>query len=209
MLGQQKRTCDSRGEWMKTRKCKSCKTEFTPARPMQQVCSTECAFAAVKAISEKQKRREAIKDRLSARKRLDAMQTLPELVKKAQTAFNAFIRARDEGKPCISCGVSTETGFLGGGSDAGHYRSVGSAWHLRFDEFNCHTQCKRCNRYLSGNVVEYRRGLIERIGLAEVERIEADQTAKKYTRDFLIQLANEYRAKTKVLQQQRSKDARK
>lgn len=190
---------------MKSRKCKSCKTEFIPTRSMQKVCSPECAFALVKAKTEKDKRKEAIKDRLSVRKRLDAMQTLSQLKKKAQTAFNAFVRVRDEGKPCISCGIQLTESGIGGGVDCGHFRSVGSAPHLRFEETNAHAQCKRCNRYLSGNAIEYRKGLIERIGLAEVERIEADQTVRKYTREFLIELANEYRAKIKVLQQQRRK----
>lgn len=192
---------------MKSRKCKSCKTEFIPTRSMQKVCSPECAYFVVKAKAEQDRRKEAIKDRLSVRKRLDAMQTLPQLKKKAQTAFNAFVRVRDEGKPCISCGIKLTENGIGGGVDCGHFRSVGSAPNLRFEENNAHAQCKRCNRYLSGNVIEYRKGLIQRIGLAEVERIEANQTVKKYTRDFLIQLASEYRAKTKVLQQQRSKNA--
>lgn len=191
---------------MKSRKCKSCKAEFTPTRPMQKVCSPECAYTLVKAKAEQDRRKEAIKDRLSVRKRLGAMQTLPQLKKKAQTAFNAFVRVRDEGKSCISCGIQLTESGVGGWVDCGHFRSVGSAPHLRFDENNAHAQCKRCNRYLSGNAIEYRKGLIERIGLAEVERIEADQTVKKYTREFLIQLASEYRAKTKVLQQRRRKN---
>jgi hypothetical protein len=157
----------------------------------------------VKEKAEQVRRKEAIKDRLSVRKRLDAMQTLPQLVKRAQTAFNSFIRARDFGKPCISCGIELTQSGIGGGVDCGHFRSVGSAPNLRFEENNAHAQCKRCNRYLGGNAIEYRKRLIERIGLAEVERIEADQTVRKYTRDFLIQLASEYRAKRKVLQQQR------
>ena len=194
---------------MKSRKCKCCKTEFTPIRPMQKVCSPECAYTLVKEKAEQARRKEAIKDRLSVRKRLDAMQTLPQLVKRAQTAFNSFIRARDFGKPCISCGIELTESGIGGRVDCGHFRSVGSAPNLRFEENNAHSQCKRCNRYLGGNAIEYRKRLIERIGLAEVERIEADQTVRKYTRDFLIQLASEYRAKTKVLQQQRSKNASK
>ena len=188
---------------MRSRKCKSCKTEFTPTRPMQKVCSPECAYTLVKEKAEQVRRKEAIKDRLSVRKRLDAMQTLPQLVKRAQTAFNSFIRARDFGKTCISCGIELTQSGIGGRVDCGHFRSVGSAPNLRFEENNAHAQCKRCNRYLGGNAIEYRKRLIERIGLAEVERIEADQTVRKYTRDFLIQLASEYRAKTKVLQQQR------
>jgi hypothetical protein len=112
-------------------------------------------------------------------------------VKKAQTAFNGFIRARDSGKPCISCGrpLSDQPNTY----DAGHYRSVGSAPHMRFVEDNAHGQCKKCNMYMSGNHTEYRKGLIERIGVRSVELIEADNTLRKYTREALIELAKHYR----------------
>ena len=83
--------------------------------------------------------------------------------------------------------------------DAGHYRSRGSAPHLRFDERNCHAQAKRENRYLSGNVVDYRVGLIARIGLEEVESLEADQTPKKYTIAELKAIKAHYVAKLKEM----------
>lgn len=37
--------------------------------------------------------------------RKKALLTRGDYIKKAQTAFNAFIRERDEGKPCPSCGT--------------------------------------------------------------------------------------------------------
>jgi hypothetical protein len=129
------------------------------------------------------------------------METYPELVKKAQTAFNGFIRARDAGKPCICCGkpLGTEPNTF----DAGHYRSVGSAPHMRFVEENVHGQSKHCNNYLAGNAVEYRKGLIARIGLEEVERIESDQTLRKYTREGLIELAKHYREAARKLMKEK------
>ena len=131
-------------------------------------------------------------DKKETKRKLDAMQTRPQLLKKAQTAFNAYIRARDKGKPCISCDKP-----LDGGAntfDAGHYRSVGSAPHMRFVEDNCHGQCKHCNNYLAGNHVEYRKRLVERIGLQAVEIIESDNTVRKYSHEGLIELAKHYRA---------------
>jgi hypothetical protein len=85
--------------------------------------------------------------------------------------------------------------------DAGHYRSVGSAPHLRFDEKNCHAQKKYCNNYLAGNHVAYRAGLIQRIGLREVELLEADQCIRKYTREGLIELAKHYNAAARTLKE--------
>ncbi|WP_287278852.1 recombination protein NinG, partial [Ralstonia sp.] len=112
-----------------------------------------------------------------------------------QQAFNSYIRARDAGKPCISCGrpLSTQPNTY----DCGHYRSIGSAPHMRFAEDNAHGQCKHCNNHLSGNHVAYRQGLIERLGLRAVELIEADKTLRKYTHAGLVELARQYREKAR------------
>jgi hypothetical protein len=179
------------------KKCKVCKTEFTPARPMQNWCSLDCAVKLANQAVEKKKAKEAQEDRKKTREKLDAMRTKPQLVKVAQTAFNAFVRARDADKPCISCGKppSTETNQ----TDAGHFRSVGSAPHMRFVEDNIHGQCKHCNQYLAGNVLAYRKGLIERIGLTRVEQIESDQTVRKYTKEGLQEIAKHYNAETRRL----------
>ena len=69
---------------------------------------------------------------------------------------------------------------------------------MRFVESNCHRQLKRCNRYGAGRAVDYRIGLIARIGLAAVEAIESDQTLRKYTSDDLRAIRDEYRARLKA-----------
>lgn len=182
---------------MKPAKCKVCNSEFIKRSPFQKWCSVECgAVLAVEALTKKKARQQAA-ERKQTREKLKAMETYPQLVKKAQTAFNAFIRARDAGKPCICCGrpLGTEPNTF----DAGHYRSVGSAPHMRFVEDNCHGQTKYCNNHLSGNHVEYRKGLIERIGIERVEQLERDQTIRKYTREGLIELAKHYRDQARRL----------
>ena len=159
-----------------------------------------CALELSKTIQKKIIAKEAQEDRKKTREKLDAMRTKPQLVKVAQTAFNAFVRARDADKPCISCGKppSTESNQ----TDAGHFRSVGSAPHMRFVEDNCHGQCKHCNQYLAGNVLAYRKGLIERIGLERVEQIESDQTVRKYTKEGLQELARHYNSETRRLKKE-------
>jgi Bacteriophage Lambda NinG protein len=181
----------------KPAKCKVCQCAYTKIRPMQKVCSPMCALELSKTIQKKIIAKKAQEDRKKTREKLDAMRTKPQLVKVAQTAFNAFVRARDADKPCISCGKppSTETNQ----TDAGHFRSVGSAPHMRFVEDNCHGQCKHCNQYLAGNVLAYRKGLIERIGLERVEQIESDQTVRKYTKEGLQEIAKHYNAETRRL----------
>jgi hypothetical protein len=179
--------------------CKVCRCEYVKARPLQKVCGLECAKSAAEKLNATKKAKEAAQDRQQTRQKLDAMKTRPELVQKAQTEFNAFVRARDTGKPCISCGAPLQAAQIGGAFDCGHYRSVGSAPHMRFVEDNAHGQCKHCNRHLAGNHVAYRAGLIQRIGLHAVELIEADQTLRKYTREGLIEIARHYREETRKL----------
>ena len=161
---------------------------------MQSVCGPACAMKVARKVVQK-------KDKQQTKIKLDAMQTKPQLVKRAQTAFNAYIRARDAGKPCISCDKP-----LDGGPntfDAGHYRSVGSAPHTRFVEDNVHGQCKKCNCHLSGNAVEYRKRLMERIGLERLEQLESDNVLRKYTKEGLEQISKHYRAEARRLAKER------
>ena len=150
----------------------------------------------------KRVKEEVIKD-LADRKVLkakkEALKTARDWTKEAQVAFNSFIRARDKDKPCICCGQPLSSGSIGGEFDCGHYRSVGSAPHLRFDERNAHGQRKQCNRYGAGRAVDYRIGLIRRIGVVSVESLEADQTPKKYSIEDLKAIKALYVAKLKEL----------
>jgi hypothetical protein len=177
----------------RTKACAVCLKAFTPARPMQAVCSPRCAHRKVRAD------KTAERARVKERKR--ALETIPELIKVAQRAFNEYIRNRDRSLPCVCCGHPLGEGDVGGAFDAGHYRSTGSASHLRFDERNCHAQRKACNRYGAGRAVDYRAGLIQRIGLEAVEALEADNTPHKWDRDELREIAAKYRQKLKELKE--------
>lgn len=188
---------------MKQHKCKVCKTEFVKTRPLQKVCTPACALTLAREVAAKKEAKAKAADRKATREKLDAMRTKPQLVRLAQTAFNTFIRARDAGKSCISCGTPLPAEKVGGAFDCGHYRSVGSAPHMRFVEDNAHGQCKHCNNHLAGNHVTYRQGLIARIGLPAVEAIEADQTLRKYTKEGLVEIARQYRARARALTKSR------
>lgn len=186
-------------------RCAHCRAKFTPERP-SQIVHVECVEAWTEAQAAKRERAEAKAVRAAAkveragiRARREAIKTLPELHREAQAAFNAFVRARDAGKPCICCGLPLSAGDVGGKYDCGHYRSVGSAPHLRYDERNAHGQRKQCNRWGAGRAVDYRLGLIGRIGLEAVEALEAQNAPHKWTREELIAIRDEYRSKLKQL----------
>ena len=177
------------------RNCTVCGKEFEPVfNTFQAVCGRRCAGQVGKIKRKAQAR--------TLRDRKEAMKTLPDLKKEAQIAFNAYIRYRDRGKPCICCGKfpAGEEALTGGSTDAGHYRSRGSCPELAFDERNCHLQLARCNRF-GWDVASYRAELIRRIGLAEVESLEGYHPPKKYTRSDMKAIRDTYRQKLKALQQ--------
>lgn len=185
---------------VKQKTCKACGDKFTPSfNSTQVVCSIKCAQAHAPANHEKARKAIAQRERREIKVRKEKLKSRGDYLREAQQAFNAFIRMRDQlaGHVCISSGRPLD--WNGNAVDAGHYRSVGAAPHLRFDERNVHAQSKQDNRYLSGNATDYRIGLIRRIGLAEVEDLERDQSVRKYTIDDLKEIAAQYRAKLKAL----------
>ena len=189
-------------------RCAHCKQKFIPDRP-SQIVHLECVEAWALAQAAKREREEAKKARMAAgveraetKRRKDSVKTIPQLIREAQTSFNAFVRARDAGLPCICCGrTGTSVDGLGShGWDCGHYRSTGSASHLRFNEDNAHRQLVHCNRYGAGRAVDYRIGLIARIGLARVEALESNNHVHKWTADELRGIKATYQAKLKELE---------
>ena len=150
-------------------------------------CSPECALEFAKQEREKANRKDY-------RERKELMKSRSQWLKEAQAVFNQFIRERDKNLPCISCGR-----FHQGSYDAGHYRSVGAAPELRFNEFNVARQCVPCNQHKSGNIVEYRINLVKKIGQDKVEWLEGKHEPKKYTIEDAKRIKSEYKDKLKGL----------
>jgi len=183
-------------------RCPHCRAKLDPGQRIHPSCIEPWAAAQeakAQRAQAKAQRMAAKAERAETRRRKEAIKTLPMLKAEAQTAFNAFIRARDADKPCICCGLPLAAGDVGGAYDCGHYRSVGSAPHLRYDERNAHAQRKQCNRWGAGRAVDYRLGLIARIGLEAVEALEADNAVRRWTREELVAIRDEYRAKLKEM----------
>ena len=185
---------------MKPKKCKLCKNEFMPRLPIQPYCGPGCALEVV--YKAKRKKLEQAKKEYSkeTRRRKNKLKTRADYIKDLQVVFNTYIRTRDHDKPCISCGCASVSDHLTGGSwDCGHYRSVGSTPELRFEPLNAHKQCKKCNRDLSGNIVEYRGKLIDRIGQSSLDWVEGPHKPLKLTIDDAKELIKTYRIKIKEL----------
>lgn len=170
----------------KTKSCKVCKVKFTPRASTQVVCSWQCSLAYTS--KEKVKR-----ERKDYREKKEALKTRREWLNEAQVVFNRYIRERDVDLPCISCGRVANSW------DAGHYRSVGAAPQLRFNEDNVHKQCVHCNQHKSGNAIEYRIGLVKRIGTEKVEMLESCNEPVKWTIDDAKQIKSVYNQKLKLI----------
>lgn len=182
---------------LKPRKCAACRDVFTPARSMQKVCGPLCAVAWAQKLATQKAARAKREERKSIRERLEKAKTRGKHLRELQAAFNAWIRARDAGKPCISCGR-----FHQGQWHAGHYRSVGSEPALRFEPDNVHLQCQPCNTHLSGNLIAYRVNLITKIGLARVEWLEGAHEPKKYTIAEIQGMKAFYRAEVRRMKKE-------
>ncbi len=174
--------------------CRQCKKEFEPTRPLQSVCSPECALLVAMKKTQQEMLRKASAERQDALKRRKAMRSMSELRKRAQEAFNAYIRERDLGEACIACGR-----FHDGQWHAGHYLTTAAHPELRYEPKNCHKSCSPCNLHLSGNLLEYRKGLIRRYGIELVEWLEGPHEPKHYSRDDLIAEEAKWKAERKAL----------
>ena len=186
-----------------TRRCKysQCQNELPPARQCttflgkKGLCSDDCAVAYGLEAAQKAADRKKKKEVRQAKERL---KTRSDYARDAQRDFNAYIRERDHNKPCISCGRQHQ-----GQYHAGHYRTVGANPELRFEELNCHKQCAPCNNHKSGNIVEYRINLVQRIGQDALDWLEGPHEPKKYTIDELKDIAKRYRQKARELKRKR------
>jgi hypothetical protein len=163
--------------------------------PLGFMCSMDCVVEhgkkGARVASDKRKKQTLVK--LKAE-----LKTASQWRTEAQAAFNAYVRYRDRDLPCISCHSAGSHEGIGGYWDAGHYRSRGAAKHMAFNLHNCHKQCHKCNRYLSGNVVEYRIRLIKRIGLDKVEALEHNNDTVKHDITYLKRVKSIFTRKLRI-----------
>lgn len=145
---------------IKPRRCKICNEVFTPNRPLVPVCTPKCAIEYSNRLkfNKAKKEKKVLKEKLKTHK---------DYLNELQKIFNTYIRERDKGKPCVSCGCDLKEKP----SNASHYFSVGAYPNLRFNEDNVHTSCIVCNQHKHGNINEYSIRLPERIGKDKFEEL--------------------------------------
>lgn len=125
--------------------------------------------------------------------------SISQLKSLATKHFNLFIRERDTdgyglGR-CISSGKPLR--IPSKNAHAGHFYSGGKYPLLKFNEDNVNLQGKSDNYFNGGNLLEYRKNLINKIGIDRVELLDrlasmSKQTTFKLDRFFLIEIIEKY-----------------
>lgn len=161
---------------------------------MQAVCGFICAKTHADILRAKKDKESATRERLAHREAKERIKTRAQWLADAQKVFNAYIRERDVGKPCISCGAVNASSY-----HAGHYLSRGANPEKSFLEDNCHLQCSKCNTHLSGNQINYRINLVKKIGLEAVDALESKHPPLKLTIPEIKELIALYKLKLKII----------
>jgi len=181
-------------------RCKVCKTPTTQRFGLTYACGFDHAIEyAQRNVRKKQQAAQRKAEREEKRRHREQKETVRPLKwyqDRAKEACHAYIRARDEKEPCISC-----RRYHTGQYHAGHYRPSGVNSALRYDERNIHKQCSACNEHLSGNLTPYRRSLIQKLGEETVCELEQNNEVKRWGKDELIEIRKHYQQKLKELRQ--------
>ena len=114
--------------------------------------------------------------------------------------FSRFIRLRDVDKSgvcrCITCGAPHHWKNI----DCGHFQKSRFT-NTRYDEENCHAQCRKCNSFEGGRDFEYGREIDRKLGEGTAERLfhKAHQRSAGMKKFDYEMKAEEYREKAKQI----------
>lgn len=169
----------------KAKSCVVCERVFVPERMGQVVCRGSCGIKKARAEREAAEKAE----RESVKRRKEAIKPRAKWLAECQAIVNRYVRLRAlaRGEGCYTCGATPQQKF-GGTYDAGHFRSVGSAPHLRYWMPQIKLQCIPCNRHKGGMPMAFRQHLVRDHGEDWVTRLEAMQHVAKFDVDYLKRL---------------------
>lgn len=169
--------------------CQSCYSKWLLNTPEGK---EKLSKAALKATKPRRDLEKAIKEEKEYK-------SMGWLLINTRTACHDYIKLRDKGKPCVSCGQPWSKDH-----QAGHWKKAELFTTLRFNERNIHNQCEGCNLFNDGNVQEYGNRIHLRIGRKAKEELEllAEEDKKmnhKWDRIRLIETRKHYKEKLKEL----------
>ena len=145
------------------KRCVVCGESFMPQfTTLQKTCSTKCAidYAKLKEAGKRSQLNEIRNER-------ESIEKLSSVINYTEKVVHDYVRMRDKGKPCVSCGRDWDSSF-----QAGHRFDKKQYNRIRFDLDNIHGQCPGCNQYNDGNYNAYHLRLPKRIGMVEYQKLE-------------------------------------
>lgn len=113
--------------------------------------------------------------------------------KRAWQAFALYIRKRD--LRCVTCGgATTEAGHFFHTSDKASVKTLGGN-EIWYDERNVNGQCGHCNRWKSGNQVQYALFLEEKYGMGILQTLrDLFNTPRKWTLEEVLAIEEQYKS---------------
>lgn len=170
---------------LRSRKCKVCKTKYTPRRAFECWCSPECGLVIAEQRRAKAEALKAKEQRKAGREAKQAQKDRTDWASEAQDEVNRYVRYRDWNDGCISCDKPAN---WGGQWHASHYRSRGAASAIRFHLWNIHKACSECNKFKGGNIHGYTPKIIAKIGRGRVEWLKTQNQVVKHDVAYLKRL---------------------
>lgn len=122
--------------------------------------------------------------RIKTKRKRSRLESIPKLVTKADTVFSKWVRTRDEYK-CVLCGKTLNT-------QCGHM--IKRAKKLtRYDEFNCNTLCRGCNKLDNYEPQHYIGWFLTKYGQDKYLQLkERSKIVHKWTREELHNIISKY-----------------
>ena len=179
------------------KKCRECKELFWPESSWQVICSFKCGIKQLKKTKDKRLVKKKKAFNAETRRRKDAIKTKSQWLNELQTVINKYVRIRDKGKPCISCDKPDNGQHQ---RHASHFKSVGSNTALRFNLWNIHAGCSKCNNHLSGNIGEYMPKLINKIGQEKYDWLLTQNQVVRYEIDYIKRFKRVFSKKIRMIE---------
>jgi hypothetical protein len=172
---------------IKPKKCKAkgCGVVFSPARPMQCVCSPACAQLLARAKKEQAETKQRQEQRKADKAKREILKPISKLEEECRKIVQEIARIRDKDDGCISCHMGPNYQGIWHGS---HYRAHGGCSSLQFHLWNIHKSCEQCNFFKGGNKEGFIRGLMEKPGYGpeRLEWLDNQPKSQKFSREYLI-----------------------
>ena len=166
-------------------RCKGCRKKISPqSNGIYHFCGTDCKIAWLNS-PEGQKKMKITSKVLEKESKVvmkESAKSLSDYATELQKEVNHIVRLIDSKQLCISSQKPPKQ------VHGGHYFSTSMAGFLRFNLFNIYAQSAHSNTYKSGDLDNYRLGLISTFGQEHfdfVQSLRLKYQHLKFTKDLL------------------------